>query len=41
MNHYAKIRSIEDLDNLHVLHKCARDATVMNHDPMSAIFDGV
>ena len=41
MNHYAKIRSVENLDYLHVLHKCARDATVMNDDPMSAISDGV
>ena len=41
INHYAKIRSAEDLDNLHILHKCARDATVVNDDPMSAISDGV
>ena len=42
MNHYAKIRSVEDIDNLHVLHKCEQDATVMNDDlMMSTISDGV
>ena len=42
MNHYVKIRSVEDIDNLHVLHKCAQDATAMNDDlMMSTISDGV
>ena len=41
MNHYAKIRSVEDIDNLHVLHKCTRDATVRNDDlMMSTVSDG-
>ena len=30
MNHYAKIRNLEDISNLHVLHKCARYPNTMN-----------
>ena len=42
MNHYAKIRSVEDIDNLHVLHKCAQESIAMNDDlMMSKISDGV
>ena len=42
MNHYAKIRSVEDIDNLHVMHKCAQESTATNHDlMMSTISDGV
>ena len=42
MNHYAKIRSVEDISNLHVLHKCTQSSTVMNDDLiMSTISDGV
>ena len=42
MNHYAKIRSVEDIENLHVLCKCAQDATVMNDNlMMSTISDGI
>ena len=43
MNHYAKIRSVEDIDSLHVLHKCIQlDATDRNDDlMMSTISDGV
>ena len=42
MSHYAKIRSVEDIDNLHVLHKCAQDVTITNDDlMMSTICDGV
>ena len=42
MNHYAKIRSVQDIDNLHVLHKCAQHATDMNDNlMMSTICDGV
>ena len=42
MNHYAKIRSVEDIDSLHVLHKCAQDATDRNDDlMMSTISNGV
>ena len=39
MNHYAKITSLEDIDNLHVLHTCTHD----NDDiiEMSKITDGV
>ena len=39
MNHYARIRSLEDVINLHVLHACTHDSNVMNE--MSAISDGV
>ena len=42
MYHYGRIRSIEDLSNLYVLHKCTQDAAVMNNDLlMSTISDGV
>ena len=42
MNHYAKIRNLEDINNLHVLHKCAHNVTVTNDDlMMSTISDGV
>ena len=34
MNHYAKIRSLEDINKLHVLHKCARDPNAVNKDLM-------
>ena len=34
MNHYAKIRSLKDINNLHVLHKCARDPNAMKEDLM-------
>ena len=32
MNHYAKIRCIDDLRNLHVLHKCTHEHHVTNSD---------
>ena len=38
MGHYAKIRSSEDVSNLHVLHKCAHDPNVTL---MNTITDGV
>ena len=42
MNHYAKIRSLEDINNLHVLHKCARDSNIVSDDLiMTKISDGV
>ena len=42
MNHYAKIRSLEDISNLHVLHKCVQDSDTMKNDlMMSKITDGV
>ena len=42
MNHYAKIRSLKDINNLHVLHKCTRDPNAMNEDlTISTIPDGV
>ena len=42
MNHYAMIRNVKDIDNLHVLHKCAQDFTTMSDDlMMSTISDGV
>ena len=42
MSHYAKIRSVEDINNLHVLHKCAKDPNAVNNDlTMSKITDGV
>ena len=43
MSHYAKIRSVEDIDNLHVLHRCAQDAATGRNDDliMDAISDGV
>ena len=42
MNHYAKIRSVEDISHLHVLHRCAQNSTIMNDDRMmSTISDGV
>ena len=40
MNHYAKIRSLEDIKKLHVLHKCARDLNAMN-EGLITIPDGV
>ena len=41
MNHYAKIRDIEDNKNLHVLHNCAQDPAMQDNLTMSAISDGV
>ena len=42
MNHYAKITSVEDISNLHVLHKCVQDSDTMKNDlMMSKITDGV
>ena len=42
MNHYAKIRSLDDISNLHLLHKCAHNSNVLNEDlTMSKISDGV
>ena len=42
MNHYAKIRDLEDNKNLHVLHKCVKDPDAMQDDlRMSTISDGV
>ena len=38
MSHYAKIRNLEDVSSLHVLHKCAHDP---NTTLMSTITDGV
>ena len=38
MSHYAKIRNLEDVSSLHVLHKCAQDPNV---SLMSTITDGV
>ena len=38
MSHYAKIRNLEDVSSLHVLHKCAQDP---NTTLMSTITDGV
>ena len=40
ISHYAKIGSSEDINKLHVLHKCARDPDAMN-EGLSAIPDGV
>ena len=40
MNHYAKITCLEDINKLHVLHKCARDPDAMN-EGLSTIPDGV
>ena len=39
MNHYAKIRGLKDIDNLHVLHTCAHDNDDIKE--MSKITDGV
>ena len=39
MNHYAKIRGLEDIDNLHVLHTCAHDNDDIKE--MNKITDGV
>ena len=41
MNHYAKIRSLEDIGKLYVLHKCAQDPNVNEGTEMSTISDGV
>ena len=42
MNHYAKIRGLEDIKNLHMLHKCAHDPNAMNEDfTISTFPDGV
>ena len=42
MNHYAKIRSLEDINNMHVLYKCIHDPDSMTDDFMtSTIADGV
>ena len=42
MNNYAKLRSLEDINYLHVLHKCAKDPNTMQDDlMMSIISDGV
>ena len=42
MNHYAKIRCIDDINNLHVLHKCTHEHHVTNSDiTMSIISSGV
>ena len=43
MSHYAKIRTVKDIDNLHVLHKFAQDASTARNDDfiMDAISDGV
>ena len=43
MSHYARVRSVEDIGNLHVLHKCAQDAAIVMNDDlmMSTISDGV
>ena len=38
MSHYAKIRNLEDVSSLHVLHKCAQDPNV---SLMSTITDGL
>ena len=38
MNHYAKIRSLEDIPNLHVLHACTHDHDI---NVMNTISDGV
>ena len=40
MNHYAKIRSLEDINKLHVLHKCARGPNAIN-EGLITIPDGV
>ena len=40
MNHYAKIRTLEDIDKLHVLHNCAHDPNAMNKF-LNPIPDGV
>ena len=39
MNHYAKIRSLEDINKLHVLHKCVRDPNM--NEGLITIPDGV
>ena len=41
MNHYTKIRSVEDVRNLYVLHKCAKEPNVNGDMMMSVISDGV
>ena len=41
MNHYAKIRSLEDINELYVLHKCAQFLNVNEDTDMSVISDGV
>ena len=43
MSHYAKIGTVQDIDNLHVLHKCAHDGATVRDDDliMGAISDGV
>ena len=40
MSHYAKIRSLEDISNLHVLHNCAQESNANGNYPMSRITDG-
>ena len=41
MNHYAKIRSLEDINNLFVLHKCAKDVNVTSDPTLTTISNGV
>ena len=41
MNHYAKIRSLEDSSKFYVLHKCAQHPNVNEDTDMSIISDGV
>ena len=42
MNHYAKIRSLEDINNLYVLHKCAKDHNVTSENLiLTTISNGV
>ena len=42
MSHYAKIRSLEDISNLHVLHNCSHDPNIASKRTMlSTISDGV
>ena len=36
MNHYAKIRNLEDINNLHVLYKCVHDPNSMTDDLMTS-----
>ena len=40
MNHYAKIRSFEDINKLYVLYKCAHDPNVMSSDLMMSTVSG-
>ena len=40
MNHYAKIRCIDDISNLHVLHKCTHEHHVTNGDILMSMISG-